>query len=216
MKRDGLKKEIKVGGGLLTTCLLVAIVSGCFQANNQFYRESDIVRDKRLEGRFQEPNAQTNSSTFLSIKLGENGHYTATFNASRKFIRLDVVLFKCGPNLFADIKRVADNGLNHEPAVGPSGLELLHMATQYNTHSVVRLRFNDKGFDVGCNHGNPIYNALQNYPYLKFRVGTKTEPLDPHQKILTNPTEELYKFLETAGTNETVFKFGGGFERTGE
>jgi hypothetical protein len=200
---------------LLTACLLVVVTSGCFEANNKFYRDSDIVSDKRLEGQFRSSDPQTNSPSYqpVVIKSSEHGHYTAVWTEDSKWIKLDVVLFKCGGNLFLDMSRVADNGVNEEPAVGPGGLELLHMATLYNTHSVVRVRFTEKGFDVGWNHGNPVYDVLKQYRYLKFRAGTETEPLDRHQKILTNPTDELYEFLQTAGTNDSVFGFHGGLIR---
>jgi hypothetical protein len=113
------------------------------------------------------------------------------------------------------MSRVADNGPKHQPVIGPTELDMLHIATLYKTHAVIRIRFSEKGFELGGNQGNPVYDVLKQYPYLKFRVGTETQPLDPHQKILTNPTEELHRFLETAGTNDAVFEFHGGLERVG-
>jgi hypothetical protein len=203
---------------LLAASLLVAIASGCFQANNKFYRDSDIINDKRFEGRFDDPDGQTNSPGYhpYVIKLGEHGHYIATCSEEDKWIKLDVVLFKCSTNMFLDISRIAVNGLKDEPGIGPTWLGLLQLATQYKTHSVIGIRFTDNGFQLGCNNGNPVYFALRKYPYLKFRTGTETEPIDPHHKILTNPTEELYKFLQTEATNDEVFKFNGGFVRSSD
>src|SRR5450759_2449019 len=42
----------KTAFGLLLTCFLAMVVSGCFQATNKFYFDSDITTDKRFEGRF--------------------------------------------------------------------------------------------------------------------------------------------------------------------
>lgn len=198
-------------GALLPACLLFALASGCFQANDRFYRDSDIVQDKRIEGRFL---FATNEPASLVIKLAEKGHYSATVTEQGKWVELDLVLFKCGTNLFADVSRVADTGLREEPAVGPSALAMLHLATTYHTHSVLRLRFTRNGFEVGWNYGNSVYCALQKHPALKFKAGTETQPIDPHQRILTNPTDELYKLLQTEAANEEIFGFKSRFEKS--
>jgi hypothetical protein len=93
---------------------------------------------------------------------------------------------------------------------------MLHFATAYNTHSVIRIRFIGNGFEIGWNPEIPGYHALlSQYPYLKFRHGTETQPVGSLQMILTNSTKQLHRFLQTAGTNETFFKFNGRFERSG-
>ena len=192
---------------------MVLLCCGCFQAENPFYRESDIVTDKRLEGRFV--SVTTNSSSTLSdsyvVKPAKNRHYTITYREGDKWAELDAVLFKCGTNLFLDLKKVAGNGFNSEPAVGPSsGMEILHIATAFDAHCVLRVRFVDDGIQSsGALHGNPLYAILQRHPNLKYKASYKGEPIDPHIRIITNRTEELYALLLEEGSNDEVFGFKG-------
>jgi hypothetical protein len=195
--------------GLLASIIPLLLSCGCFQAENPFYRKADIFNDKRFEGRFYPENVITNStpSEFIVIKPGKDRHYTLTFHQNDKWVDLDAVLFKCGTNLFVDVSKIADNGVNSMPAVGPSGIEVMHLATLYDTHSVVRVRFVENGLQQGNAYGNPVYYALQKHAGLKFKKSTSGQPIDPHQKILTNPTEELYELLLDAGNDDTVFGF---------
>ena len=190
---------------------LVCLCSGCFQSENPFYRESDIVTDKRLEGRYGSTTSGTNATPSSSyvVKLGTNRHYNIKFLEADKWADLDAVLFKCGTNLFLDVKRVADNGVNSEPAIGPSsGMEILHMATIFEAHFVLRIRFVGDGVQSsGVLHGNPLYFALQRHPNLKYKTSTKGEPIDPHIRIITNSTEELHALLLAEGGKDDVFSF---------
>jgi hypothetical protein len=193
--------------------LLVLLCCGCFQAENPFYRESDIVTDKRFEGRFV--SATTNSNSTLSdsfvVKLAKNRHYTIRYREGDKWAELDVVLFKCGTNLFLDLKKVADNGVNSEPAVGPSsGMEILHIATMFDAHCVLRVRFIDDGIESsGALHGNPLYAVLKRHSNLKYKTSYKGEPIDPHIRIITNRTEELHALLLAEGSKDEVFGVNG-------
>src|SRR5690242_9336598 len=115
MKPDGL--PVTNFSSLLTACLLTIILCGCFQATKKFYFDSDIVTDKRFEGRF-EPNPlmhATNQSQSLVIKMGADKHYVATYQEEDHWIKLDAVLFKSGTNFFVDISRITENGTHHEP-----------------------------------------------------------------------------------------------------
>jgi len=193
--------------------LLVLLCCGCFQAENPFYRESDIVTDKRLEGRFV--SATTNSNSTVSdsyvVTPGKNRHYNITYREGDKWAELDAVLFKCGTNLFLDLKKVADNGVNSEPAVGPSsGMEILHIATAFDAHCVLRVRFVEDGVQSsGALHGNPLYTVLKRHPNLKYKTSAQGQPIDPHIRIITNPTEQLHALLLADGSNEEVFGFKG-------
>jgi hypothetical protein len=193
--------------------LCVLLCWGCFQAENPFYRASDIVTDKRLEGRFV--SATTNSNSTLSdsyvVKPAKNRHYNITYREGDKWAELDVVLFKCGTNLFLDLKKVADNGVNSEPAVGPSsGMEILHIATMADAHCVLRVRFVEYGIQSsGVLYGNPLYTVLQRHSNLKYKTSIQGQPIDPHIRIITNPTEELHALLLAEGSNDEVFGFKG-------
>jgi hypothetical protein len=198
----------------VTLILPVIVICGCFQAENAFYREKDIVTDKRLHGRFRVSDTNSSSSLSVAIEPAAHQHYMATVSEGDKWIKLDSVLFKCETNLFLDISRISDNGTTPEPGVGPSALEMLQMATVYKTHSVLEVRFTEKGFQLGASHGNPVYYALQKYPSLKFKKTSASEPVDPYQRIITNPTRDLFKFLQTVGTNYQVFQFNGEFIRS--
>ena|SRR5947209_2803443 len=195
--------------GWLASFAIAILACGCFQAENPFYGKSDIVTDKRFEGRFVPRTANTNStpSEFITIKPAKDSHYQLTYRAGNEWVELDAVLFKCGTNLFVDISKIAASKIESMPAVGPSGTELLQLATLYNTHSVVRVRFTEGGIQQGSTHGNPVYYALQKHPNLKYTVSAPDKPIDPHMKILTNPTEELHKLLIDAGGDESVFGF---------
>ena len=199
--------------GWSASLLWVLLCSGCFQAENPFYRESDIVTDKRLEGRFV--SATTNSDSTLSdsyvVKPAKSRHYNITYREGGKWAELDAVLFKCGTNLFLDLKKVADNGVNSQPAVGPSsGMEILHLATIFSAHCVLRVRFVEDGIQSsGVLHGNPLYTVLRRHPNLKYKTREQGEPIEPHIRIITNPTEELHALLVAEGSNEEVFGFKG-------
>jgi len=193
--------------------LLVLLCCGCFQAENPFYRESDIFTDKRLEGRFVSATTNSNSTPPYSyvVKPAKNRHYNITYREGDKWAELDAVLFKCGTNLFLDLKKVADNGVNSEPAVGPSsGMEILHIATMFDAHCVLRVRFVEDGIQSsGVLHGNPLYSVLQRHPKLKYKTSNKGQPIDPHIKIITNPSEELHALLLAEGSNDEVFGLNG-------
>jgi hypothetical protein len=193
----------------LAALAITILASGCFQAENPFYRKSDIITDKRFEGRFVPKTANTNSapSVLIVIKPAQDGHYELTYHADKEWVKLDAVLFKCGTNLFVDVSKLGASKTESMPAVGPSGTEVLQIATLYNSHSVVRVRFVDDGIQQGSAHGNPVYYALKKHPSLKYKASTPDKPIDPHMNILTNPTEELYKLLIEAGGDESVFGF---------
>src|SRR6185503_8865102 len=93
--------------GRLAAFLGVLLCSGCFQAENPFYREPDIVTDKRLEGRFVTATTNSNSTPSDSyvVKPAKNRHYNITYREGDKWAELDAVLFKCGTNLFLDLKK---------------------------------------------------------------------------------------------------------------
>ena len=60
------------------------------------------------------------------VKPAKNRHYNITYCEGDNWAELDAVLFKCGTHLFLDLRKLADNGVNSEPAVGPSsGMERL-------------------------------------------------------------------------------------------
>jgi len=197
----------------LASFLLVLVCCGCFQAENPFYRESDIVTDKRLEGRFggAGTNSDSTPSGFYLVKPGKGRHYNITYHEGDKWAELDAVLFKCGTNLFLDFKKVADNGFHSEPAIGPSsGMEILHMATIFGCHFVLRVRFVGDGFQMSAVlHGNPLYEVLQRHPNLKYKTSYQGQRVDPQIRVITNPTADLQAVLLEEGGNEKVFGFKG-------
>jgi hypothetical protein len=194
--------------GFLAALTLAALLGGCFQAENPFYRDSDVITDRRFEGRFV-GKADTNStaSTFVVVKPAKNRHYTITYHENDKWVELDAVLFKCGTNLFVDMRRTADNGAHRQPAVGPSGVEVLQLATIYGSHAVVRVQFVTDGIQQSSAYGNPVAFALMKHPNLKLKATTKGEPIEVGMAILTNPTEDLHQLLLEEGSNEDVFGF---------
>lgn len=196
--------------GLLAGCLLTIALCGCFQATNRFYLDSDIIADKRLEGRF-EPHSETQATTqaqSLVIKLERNNHYVATYQEKEHWIKLDAVLFKSGTNLFLDISHLADNGTHNEPAVGPSGLDMLHIATRDKTHSVIRVRFFNGGVGFEYAYGNPVIMAIRKEPSLKVKT-------NEGQAILLDSTEKLRSFLAKVGSDDAVFRLKARFARVG-
>ena len=193
--------------------MFVLLCSGCFQAENPFYRESDIVTDERLEGRFggaTTGNSPTPSDSFV-VKPAKDRHYSITCREGDKWAELDAVLFNCGTNLFLDLKKVADNGVNSQPAVGPSsGMEIIQIATMGGAHCVLRVRFVDDGIQSsGVLDGNPLYTVLKRHPNLKYKTSIDGQPIAPHIRIITNTTEELHALLMAEGSNDKVFGFDG-------
>ncbi len=194
--------------GLFAVALLLC---GCFQAENPFYRESDIVTDKRFEGKFRSNKAS--STEYIVIKPGKEKHYSLTYYENGQWVEFDAVLFKCGTNLFVDLSKIADGGSTPNRRVPgdpvPTGMQIAQLATIYNSHFVNRLRFVEDGFEGAAGQGNPVYDVLMKHPGLRFRKGTKRQPLDGKIMILTNPTEELHKLLLKEGSNEEIFGFKG-------
>lgn len=151
--------------------LAASLLCGCFQATNPFYSESEIRTDKRLEGSLvPEPRIRKQMGvTSLVLELQRNKHYSAICQQGDHWIKLDVVLFKKGTNFFVDISRLADNGTRHEPATGPSLLDMLHLATVDKTHSALPVRFSDDGVTFKFTSGNPVLSAIKEHPTLKFK-----------------------------------------------
>jgi hypothetical protein len=201
----------KINLELVAVCLFALVLSGCFKATNKFYLDSDIITDKRLEGHF-EPHPTThatNQAQSLVIKLNPNKHYVATYQENDHWIELDAVLFKSGTNYFIDISHIADNGTHNEPAVGPSGLEMLHLATLDKTHSAIRVRFYDDGVGFEYGYGNPVFAAIQKEPSLKVKV-------DEGQAILLDSTENLRSFLAKVGSVDSIFQNKARFTKIGK
>ena len=194
--------------GWLASFLCIVLCCGCFQAENPFYRESDIVTDERFEGQFVSATTNSNSTPyFCAVKPAKNRHYNITFSEVDKWAELDAVLFKCGTNLFLDLRKVADNGVNSQPAIGPSSvMEILHLATICDAHCVLRVRFvEDRVQSSGVLYGNPLYTVLKRHPNLNYKTSIQGRPIDPHIRIITNPTEELHALLLAEGNNDEVF-----------
>lgn len=201
---NALPNGVQITGLFAVTLLLC----GCFQAENPFYRESDIITDKRLEGKFRSNKAS--SSEYIVIKPGKEKHYLLTYYEDSSWVVFDAVLFRCGTNLFVDLSKIADGGSSPPRSPGdpvPTGIQIAHLATIYDSHFVNRVRFVEDGFQVAAEHGNPVYDVLRQHPGLRFRKGTEKQPLDEKIRILTNPTEELYKLLLEEGSNEDIFGF---------
>jgi hypothetical protein len=190
----------KNGYCLLGISFLALCLCGCFQATNKFYLNSDVITDNRFEGSFRPEATNENSPTGESfvIKARSDKHYIATYQKNDHWIKLDIVFFKCGTNCFADLSHLADNGSRDEPAVGPSGLDLLLLATRDRTHSAIRIRFFKNGIEFDSNYGNPIYNAIIKDPRLKYKR-------DEGTIILTDTTEKLQSLLIRVGSDDYVF-----------
>ena len=193
--------KLKSGCYFLGFGVLVLCVSGCFQATNKFYLNSDVITDNRFEGSFGDEATNQNSSARVSvtIKAGSNKHYIATYQEKDHWIKLDAVLFKCGTNIFVDISHLDDNGAPHEPAVGPSGLDLLLLATREKAHSAIRVRFFDGGVEFDSGIGNPIIGAIRK------ESGLKTKTDENGTIFLTDSTEKIRSFLEKVGSDDSIF-----------
>jgi len=184
------------------------LLCGCFQATNKFYLDSDIATDVRLEGHFEaEPKTAGifHSSTF-DIQSGTNKHYVATFREQARWIKLDVVLFKNGTNVFLDISHLADNGIHDEAAGGPTPLQMLHVATKDKTHSVIRLHFLEDAIEFNYAFGNPVTLAIRKESGLKSKN-------DGGQMLLTDSTENLRKFIAKVGSDDSIFMMKARFVR---
>lgn len=193
----------------LAAFLLVTALCGCFQATNKFYLDSDIITDKRFEGRFGSgaTNESPSGKQSLVIKLDKNKHYVATFTEGTRWIKLDAVLFKLGTNLFVDIGHLEDNGSEANPGGGPSGLDLIRIATAQKTHSAIRVQLDKQVVEFQFGYGNPVATTLLKEPQMKMKVQGEGAVL------ILEPTDKLRAFLAKVGNDNTIFSQKGRFIR---
>ena len=176
--------------------LPVLLLSGCFQATEKFYLESDIVTDSRFVGMFAPAGDPQTSSLSIEPK---GKHYVATFREGEKWIKLDTVLFKSSTNLFADITRIDDNGMPQNPGGGPTRLALLHLATADKTHSAFPVQFSTNEVEFRFAVGNMAALALTREP------GMKVKLLNEARVLLLDPTDKLRTFLSKVGSQKALF-----------
>ena len=103
--------HLKNGYSWLTLLFVATLPSGCFQATNKFYADSDVITDSRFEGRFEPQLAANDPAVPCSalVKLKDHKHYVVTLEEGKAWIQLEAVLFKIGTNLFVDISQASDS-----------------------------------------------------------------------------------------------------------
>jgi len=143
--------HLKFALGLLVVFMLATILCGCFQATNKFYADSDVITDKRFEGRFEPQLAENDpvARCFAVVKLDGNNHYTVTVDEGKDWIKLEAVLFKAGTNLFVDISQLADNTKHNDVSdQARSFLRMLrHGTAGTKTNVAIRFEFVETGLE---------------------------------------------------------------------
>jgi len=186
--------------GFVGIFAVATMLSGCFQATNKFYEDSDIITDNRFEGSFEPQRADNDPSIKCSalVKLDRHNHYTITVREVDDWIKLDAVLFKAGTNLFVDLSQLEDNK-KHSPKGEFSQIEYLRQGTADKNHVAIRFEFKENGLEGHIAIGAPFVRAL-----LKDRT-LKTRPVDDHFAVLLEPTETLRSFLVKIGNDPSVY-----------
>jgi len=175
--------------------LSAIIFSGCFMADNKFYRDSDIITDSNFAGTFIPATAITNkaeANCSLIIESETNSHYIATYHEAEHWIKFDTVFFRLGTNTFVDIHHLADTGEDHDnPGPRPpSGYELLRMAS-LSEHCAFRVVSKDSQIEFQfIMGGNDLVRKIKEAPDMKVARIEETGLTK-----FTGLTEELRNFL---------------------
>jgi hypothetical protein len=189
------------GIGWIALLVIAGSLCGCFQAENQFYADSDVLADNRLEGRFEPQSALNDPAVPCSalVTLDRNKHYAITVQERADWIKLEGVLFKAGTNLFLDICQVADSKEHNNNGDRPSVLEMLRRGTNDKNHVAIRCEFVENGIEGQLAVGVPFVRAINKDPTLKLRK------VDDHFAVLLDPTVRLRSFLTRIGGDPAVF-----------
>jgi hypothetical protein len=183
--------------------LSAIIFSGCFMADNKFYRDSDIITDSNFVGKFRRADSITNiqsSTPSLTIEAGANKHYIATFREETNWIKLDTVLFRLGTNTFVDIHRLDDSGESHDPKEYQA-FALFRGLLLDCPHCAIRVVVKDNQMELHSPEENLIF-------FLTANSEIKTTPMSKFPKLLkfTGSTEELRNFLIKHGSDGNSLK----------
>jgi hypothetical protein len=201
-RQTGLMKINFLHAPRILLCALIIlsaiIFSGCFMADNKFYRDSDIITDSHFVGKFRRADSITNiqsSTASLTIEAGNNKHYIGTYHEGEDWIKLDTVLFQLGTNTYVDIHRLDDSGESHD-------------SKEYKAFVLIR------GLLLDCPHcairvvvkDNQIEPRISPSGFLPMIGGTsemKTSPMLKFPKLskFIGSTEELRSFLIIHGSD---------------
>ena len=181
--------------------ILITLLSGCFEATNKFYTDSDVINDNRFEGCFKPQLADNDPAVRCAalVKMGSDNHYTVTVREGKDWIKLDAVLFKTNTNLFVDICRLADSKEHTDNGDKPSYLAILRSITNDRNHVAIRFEFVENGIEGQPALGVPFVRAINKDPTLKLRK------VDDHFAVLLESTERLRAFLSKVGDDPSVF-----------
>jgi hypothetical protein len=200
----------KIGIGLLSLFILATLLCGCFQATNRFYADSDVIVDKRFEGRFAPQLSENDPMVRCSamVTLERNQRYAVTVQEGEDWVKLEAVLFKAGTNLFVDISQLADSRKHNDNGGKPSLLALFRRGTEDKNHVAIRFEFVEDGVEAQLAVGASFIRAINKDPTLKLRK------VDDHFAVLLDPTEKLRLFLAKTGNDPSVLVQKGRWVKT--
>jgi hypothetical protein len=208
-RQTGLMKINFLNAPRILLCALIVlsaiIFSGCFMADNKFYRDSDIITDSHIGGKFMPADAVTNkddANCSLIIESETNNHYIATYHEAKQWIKFDTVFFRLGTNTFVDIHRLADTGESHNSGnETPSGYELLRI-TALCEHCAFRTVIKDDQIEFQLiMGGNDLVKLIREAPEMKVARIEEAETTK-----FTGSTEELRNFLIKHVSDGTALK----------
>jgi hypothetical protein len=186
---------------MLTIFTFATLLTGCFEAKNRFYADSDVITDNRFEGSFQPQITDNDSAIRCSalVKLDRDKHYTVTVREGKDWIELDAVLFKADTHTFVDISQLADSREHIDSGEKTSYLAILRRITNDKNHVAIRFEFVENGIEGQLALGVPFVRAINKDPTLKLKK------VDDHFAVLLDATEHLRSFLSRVGNDPSVF-----------
>jgi hypothetical protein len=181
-------------------------------ADNKFYRDSDVITDSHVVGKFRPAEVANLDSmnkyfpsqvTSLVIESKTNNHYIATYHQAEQWMKFDIVLFRLGTNTFVDVHWLADTGIdeNSRPKDEISGYELLKGMAANCQHCAFRLDIKDNQIEFQLSWGIFLRKVIEDAPEMKTSPVGKGEV----EKFIGS-TEDLREFLIKHSSDKAAFK----------
>lgn len=185
------------------------ILSGCLTSEGPFYDETSRVADESLAGTYVPEGGKSRDRWHLSPWHNQTGIYRITYVEGGCSMGFAGVLFQVGTNKFLDLIPTLDECDNNMPATGPSGMQILRMATVRGLHLAVPI--------VAATNGVWIKGIGQGISLAELTAKTQsfwTRSPNSEISLLVPDLKKQQEFLRKFGTDTNIFSASTFFVRT--
>jgi hypothetical protein len=178
----------------LTVLVPLAMLCGCLQSQTPFYREADLITDRRIPGEYRlGAQPSTNSGQSLTIEHAEGKLYRVTLREGEEWIKYTAGFFRVGTNLFVDLSHHSSE-VRRFPAM-VTGMEIMKGAVAGGTHCAIAVKITDFGIEIHPAMFAALGVTIQDEDAVKWIISGEMTA------ILIGRTESLQKVLLRNATN---------------